>query len=379
MTVSDRLPKLSNPWVRNLVIGLVVLILVTLFLAPNTERGIGSTYSRAPDGYGAWYAFMQERGTPVQRWQRPMADLLQPSESAEQKPITLLRVFSSPFPPSLIPDEVEWLKKGNRLVLLGIHAPVTKASFSTTHASDAGTVKIETRRRLPPNPDGKVVLGDRYGAIAQQFTRDQGHVTYVVPYYLAANAYQDDLGNFNFLAQLMTQGGQELWVDEYIHGYTQPDQANAQDASAADQNWVEYLAKTPVLLVFIQLSVLFLVLLFAENQRFGTPTPLTSPTSNNSRAYIDALATVLHKAESSEFVLELIGREEQLHIQKALGLGSVLLESQPLLAAWTSQTGRPSTELEPLLRPYWRKQRMSEVDLVAWIEKIQAIHQHLPR
>ena len=28
-------------------------------------------------GYGAWYAFMQQRGTPVQRWQKPFSTMQQ--------------------------------------------------------------------------------------------------------------------------------------------------------------------------------------------------------------------------------------------------------------------------------------------------------------
>lgn len=64
---------------RLIVIGgivIAVIILLTLIAAPSSSKlNSGSTYSRAPDGYGAWYSFMQERGTKIERWQRPSKDL----------------------------------------------------------------------------------------------------------------------------------------------------------------------------------------------------------------------------------------------------------------------------------------------------------------
>jgi hypothetical protein len=51
-------------------IAIAAVILLTLFAAPaNNQLSSGSTYTRAPNGYGAWYAFMEERGTPAKRWQ----------------------------------------------------------------------------------------------------------------------------------------------------------------------------------------------------------------------------------------------------------------------------------------------------------------------
>ena len=88
-----------------------VIILLTLLVAPTSNHSLsGSTFSVSPDGYAAWYEFMKERKTPIERWQKPFAAL------AEKKSITLLRI-SSKSPDFLVNKmQEEWVKKGNNLV-----------------------------------------------------------------------------------------------------------------------------------------------------------------------------------------------------------------------------------------------------------------------
>ena len=48
-----------------------VIILLTLLVAPSRNQLMsGSTFGVAPDGYAAWYEFMQERNAPIERWQK---------------------------------------------------------------------------------------------------------------------------------------------------------------------------------------------------------------------------------------------------------------------------------------------------------------------
>ena len=72
----------------------VAIIFITLVAAPASNKiNSGSTYGRAPDGYGAWYAYMSERGTLLQRWRKPSRDLVNNEDI--DKTITLLRINSS--------------------------------------------------------------------------------------------------------------------------------------------------------------------------------------------------------------------------------------------------------------------------------------------
>ncbi|HEY9674661.1 MAG TPA: DUF4350 domain-containing protein [Waterburya sp.] len=370
-------------------IAITAIILITLLAAPaNNKLNSGSTYNRSPEGYGAWYAFMSERGTPVKRWRKPFEDLAKSKDI--KSPITLLRVnsrlsFADSFK-ILFKDEQDWIKKGNTLVILGVHQPVTKASFSTLHKMPMGDVKIDTQRRNNQiKQTQEQLLGDRFGAIVWQENLEKGQIIFATTPYLAANAYQDFRGNYEFLARIVTQSGirsQEseaskipnvVWVDEYIHGYKDAEVIKREHR----QNILSYFTQTPVFPALVQIIIFLLVAIWAGNRRFGKPKTLPTPAINNSEAYIQALAGVLQKANSSEFILDVVGKEEQLQLQKALFLGQEKLDHQTLINAWLQQTGHPATELEQLLQMQTQKHRMSEPNLLNWLRKWQLIRQTL--
>lgn len=384
----------------------LVLIVITLVFAPRTSRLMqGSTYSRSPDGYGAWYAYMQERGTPIQRWQRPLDELLKPRQpgtdhpntvpirfptvedmavdeplaQAPPAPMTLVQV-SSGLPLNLF--NWDWVAQGNVLVLLGVRGTVTAAPFSSTLESSAGGVRVETSRRslqtrsfTAPGTDEwefEDLLRDAHGAVVWQETVGQGRVILATASHLAANAYQDAPGNFEFLAQLLTEIGNPIWVDEYSHGY-KDEAAIAQENS---ENIFLYLAKTPLMLIAVQAGIMLLVLIWGQ-RRLGPAIALETPTLDNSKAYIQAMAGVLQKANSSKFVVEMVGKAEQLNVQRSLGLGTDLLEPKVVAAAWHQQTGRPAAELAEILDLVDNHAQISERELLVWLAQVQTMRRHL--
>ena len=385
--------KLSNRrlWLFG-AIAIGAIILITLLTAPTRNKvSSGSTYSRSPDGYGAWYAFMSERGTPVKRWRKPFDDLA--NNQNAQPPTTLLRVNHDLTGGTYYGRSQDWVKKGNTLVILGVYQPVTAAPFSTMQKAGDLSVKIDTRRREKKAKEG--LLGDRFGAVVWQESIGKGRIIYASTPHLAANAYQDFQGNYEFLAQLVTQskerergrGGEgeknqliansqvqnSIWVDEYIHGYKDTEAIKQKSA----ESLFSYLAKTPVFPALVQGFMLLLVAIWAGNRRFGKPLTLSAPVVDNSEAYIQALAGVLQKANSSEFIVEVVGKDEQLQLQKTLFLGQEQLDHQSLVKAWVQQTGRPAKELEQLLEMPSQKQRLSEKDLLAWLEQWEQTRRHL--
>jgi hypothetical protein len=384
-------------------IALTAIIIITLVFAPaNNKVNSGSTYNRAPDGYGAWYAFMSKRGTEVQRWQKPFEEFAKNQDA--KPPSTLLRIYSKLIPEVVSDTEKKWVEQGNTLVILGVRAPVTPAPFSSLHPASAGEIKIDTGRRYPS--DKKQVLDDKFGAIVWKKPVGKGTVYFASTSHLAANAYQDFPGNYEFLAGLVTQEGGEqeiegsqqalavkliqnssdqqsqgtskilnkVWVDEYIHGYKDPEVIEREYQG----NLFTYLAKTPLFPVLIQGTIILLVAIFAGWNRFGQPVTISAPQVDNSEAYIQALAGVLQKAKSTDFAVEIIGKEEQLQLQKALLLGQASLSSETLTNAWVEQTGRKAAELSEVLPSPSHKRRISDSDLLAWLSKWQQIRQHLP-
>jgi hypothetical protein len=357
---------------RRVVFGLIVLaaiVLLTLFIAPRSSRqSSGSTFSRAPDGYGAWYAYMERQGTQVQRWRQPSGDISNSGGTGK----TFLQI-NPLFDSTLSKYDLAWVRKGNTWVILGSTMPVTEADFSTMHSTEQGTVQIETTRRRKLEGDEQAVLSDRYGAIVWEERQGKGQIIHAVTPFLAANAYQDVSGNFAFLAKLVTQNGKTIWVDEYLHGHKEQAVAKREKAS----NWGAYLLKTPFALGLMQVTLLGLILVWAKNRRFGQPMPLATQKQDSSEAYIQALAGVLHKAGRSEFVLDVVGREAQLQIQRSLGLGNTLLARETVIQAWTEQTGRSAEELAQILPT--APKRLSEKDLLIWVTQVQKVHHDLSK
>lgn len=369
------LKKLRQRW----VIFLVVAVLIFLTVVTPPSRSLitdGSSYNRNPNGYAAWYAYMEKQGTVIKRWQDPLLVKYFP----QTPPITLIRI--KPELDMLDYNEQEWLEQGNNLIILGIRADVTEAPFTTIIPSSAGAVKIQTRRRQefsltkPFNEKLAIKLThvankiplelrDQFGKIlwAERIESSGTLITATTPF-LGANAYQNEPGNFQFLADLVTGLQAPVYIDEYIHGYRNPNSETLERR----QTWYDYLMNTPLFVAMVQALVFLLVLLWGQNYRFGAIALPKPEVANNSKVYIEALASVLQKAGSYEFVYKAIAKDQQRQLLRQLGVP--MGDRQALLTAWEQQTGRPAAELELLLTP---PDKITDQNLLNWLQSWQKL------
>lgn len=359
-------PNQRLTWLMGITLG--VIFLLTIIAAPQNQLTRGSTYNRQPHGYGAWYEFMQTKQIHIQRWQKPFSDL-----PITGKPITFLRINSNLENFSISAEEQNWLQSGNHLVILGIYQPATAAAFTTEHQSKWGNIKIDTTRRVKSQPRTftSMILGDDFGGIVWRQHYGKGTVTLVTTPHLAANAYQDYPGNFKFLAHLVKENSHHVFIDESIHGHI--DKTETTDKNYP--NLLSYLANTPALLVFIQGFVLLTLLFYAQNRRLGKPVSLHAKIIDNSQAYIQALAAVLQKADKTDFVLEMVGKAEQIQLQQSLGLSQTPIEKDTLLTIWAKQTGNNSEQLRQVLTIASPQHRISEQKLINWLQKWREVRE----
>jgi Domain of unknown function (DUF4350) len=376
------------------LVGLMAIFLVTVVGAMSGDiRQSGSSYSRAADGYGAWYQMMVDRGIKVRRWEKTFVQLTK--NTAYSEGTTLLRVNSQLEAFQLTDIQQKWIERGNTIVCLGVSAPAEDTPFSAIFPSSQGGVKIETKRRLKSNiPIGslskilpeKSILSDRSGNIIVEYSVGKGRVVIATTPHLAANTYQDIRPNYELLANLVTVDRQQLIVDEYIHGYRDRSKAisgkagKTSDETTAERtgNILGYLASTPLIIVLLNLTLGTIVVIWQQNQRFGRIIVPKPPQIKNSEAYIQALGGVLRQANSSEFVIQNIGRFEQLSWQKKLGLGGErLVEADTLITAWETRTKLPTEDLRSALKITTAAQRLSPKELTTWLTKLQTISRQL--
>ncbi|MGK7943975.1 MAG: DUF4350 domain-containing protein [Microcystaceae cyanobacterium] len=353
------------------LIALVVVLLLLLIFAP-TQSSVtrGSTYGRQPADYGAWYQWMSARNIKVNRWRKPWQDL--PTD----QPLTLIRVYGSLID-QLEESEQKWVEKGNTLILLGVRQPATSAPFKSFPLSAVGKVVVQTTRRYNGSflkisaVKSETLLGDRFGAIVARLRwENRGQLIVATTPSIGANAYQDSEVNYDFLREIVTQPGYPIYIDEYLHGHRDQDTLTEEVGATL---W-SYLQKTPLWLVFIQLMVIVTVMLWAKNRRFGRLQALVSPRVNNSRSYIDGLASVLEKADQNEFVIKMIIEDEKNKLSDRLGIqleydGSL----SALIEAWSQKTGKSTQELRSLLQFPQSQSRVKRSDLAQWLEKWQQI------
>ncbi|WP_309744614.1 DUF4350 domain-containing protein [Chamaesiphon sp. OTE_20_metabat_361] len=394
------------------------IVLVTFISAMGGDpRQVGSSYSIAPNGYSAWYQMMSDRGIKIRRWHRSFPRLTQ--DARYETGTTLLQVNHQLALLELTDLQQKWVSKGNTLAILGVTAPATDIPFRSSLESPQGDVKIETTRRfrsdlVKTSEDRKLdpqsILSDRTGSVVRQFKLDKGLIIIATTPNLAANTYQDLRPNFELLAEIVTKDRQQVLVDEYIHGYvsrkssaiaknrkqrngepggsvegsadpddTSDDEEDGSGSESDKGDLLDYLTNTPLLVAFLNLSLGTLALIWQQNRRFGKVTIPKPIEIENSQAYIQALGGVLYQANSSEFVVQNIGRAKQLSWQQRLGLGKErLVETEIAIAAWENQTQLPADDLRFVLQ-LMSERRPTPAQLTTWLEKIRQIDSRLTK
>lgn len=353
------------------VMAIVAIVIITLVAAPNNNKlNSGSTYGRNADGYGAWYEYMSSRGTPLQRWQQPFSKFINKQDTNQ---ITYIQVYSklqfkqsNLISPQLTSAETDWIKKGNTLAIIGISQPTTAAPFQSLLSQGDRQIKIATTRRKKSS--SQTILGDRFGEVIWSEKIGKGKVIYAVTPHLAANAYQEGTDNYEFLAELVSENKQ-IWVDEYIHGYKDRETITQEKK----ENLLNYLTTTSLFPFLIQLLIMIVIAVIAAFRRFGEPRIINNSVVENSMAYIEALSGVLAKANRTSFAVSTIAKDEQIKLQKNLGLGQILVEEETLINAWTQQTGNSATKLRKLLQISKQDRPLSDRELSNWVQEWQEI------
>jgi Domain of unknown function (DUF4350) len=378
---------LQSYWQMILTAVAIVILIIVVNAPSSSERLKGSSYSIEPQGYGAWYQKMVDQGVSIERWRKPAEEIFNKYPNGT----TLLQVNSELHPFVLGTAEQQWIERGNTLVVLGLKAPANDLEFSQNLPSPQGQVKIETTRRfqvdeekassyfrLPKIPEN--VVSDNMGAVVWKSSIGKGQVILATTPYLAANAYQDFPANYDLLTALATTDRQRVVVDEYLHGYRDAKDPNAKNAEVTKKNLLTYFIDTPLLVAFVNLCLVLGILIWQQNRRFGAVIIPQLPQIDNSSAYIQALGGVLRQAQSSEFVVQNIGKAEQLKLQQQLGLGNKqLVDRQTLVDAWQAQTKLPAADLPVILQLATGQQRLTEAELQQWLTQLQAMRDQLQR
>ncbi|MFN4280127.1 DUF4350 domain-containing protein [Thermosynechococcus sp.] len=355
---------------------LVLLVVGLLILAVAPSSRAGSSFDSSPWGTQKFYTYLEQQGFRVERWQRNYSNL-------KGQGHIFIQISGRPigWPPPL----VEWLAQDNTLVRFYWHGEPTAAPFEARLSTPQGNVLIETRRRVPFPQGDRSLLKDDHGLIVylRQAKSPHSHEQHVLGVYpwLVANAYSGETGfaNFAIVAQLLqevAEPGATIYFDEWLHGYRQ---RTPEDLASGivPQTLFDYFSRTPWLAVGLQFVLLFLFLLWQQNQRFGSLFLEKEPVSSDSAVYIAALASVLQRAQQRQFVLEQLQDRLRYDLASPLGLAANrhhLPKDVELIQAWQTATGRSPDSLQDLLSiPH----SIDDAQLLKWLEQAANVLQAL--
>ncbi len=371
---------LRNYWQVLATVVAIIVLLIIVNAPQGNERLAGSTYSNQPSGYGAWYQMMVDRGSSIERWRKNSKELVTKYPAGT----TWLQINPQTTRFDLSAAEKDWIKQGNTLIVLGVDAPPKDIDFSQDLPSAQGAIRIDTSRRLDSDSlptavtTTQKIVGNAQGYVVASAQLGAGQLIVSTTPHLAANAYQDFRPNYELLASLATSKQQRIVVDEYLHGFRDLQKSGAANRPAA--NGLTYLLSTPWRIVLINICLMLGMIIWQQNRRFGAVIIPQPPTVDNSLAYIQALGGVLRQAQSSDFVVQNIGKAEQLALQQQLGLGSQqLVDRQTLLTAWTMHTKLPADDLRQALQLATDHSRLTETELRQWLRQWQTLRDRSQR
>jgi hypothetical protein len=384
---------------------LIVLSVIGLNLVLYTEEGTDeenesngnrSTNSARRYGTRAFYLLLEDLGYRVVQLEEPLQAL------RNRKDIRSVFIISPPIP--YAQEELaaleDWVKAGGYLVIIDREIDWTVAG---------GEIKMSTysrykQWRLPRVKQPTVLtagvnrvqlteyasgvkaanapitehVGDQQGLVLIDFRYGDGRIVLLGEPYIVANngiMASDNLTLALNIVRDMPSG--VIAFDEYHHGYgTQ--YAGRTGVVGVLLNLYDYFKGTPVLWVFLQLSLVAMAMIYSRGRRFARPTPLFEPKRTRSLEYVASLASLARRMQTREFALENAYRSFRRRVASAIGIARQgrVQSSSP----HTHQARIRSAEVKQLLarcEQLLRERRMTDAELITLVKHIRMLEAEL--
>jgi hypothetical protein len=328
--------RFRNLWLPLMLGGLLILVfLMTQLSQPGMEAepfANRSVFNNDATGYRAWFLASRKTGLPVRIWQKPfskISELPGPATMLIVEPYTVSSTTTT-FTHKDSRTLLAWVGRGNTLVLLDdfqrrgsealLHQlePSLKVqtaknppkniglsqSLAILQSYIAAPLRTSSMRRLAfteTSSQARVLLADEaHRPLLVQVPYQAGTIIMGTPVDLGSNTYlhgaQTD--NYQFLSNLLVVESKPIFVNEFVHGYTE-----ISDVFAYLQQ------KTPLGRIFMQLVLGFLVILWLSFVRW-TPKLAETPgvqepgPSGSLEAYTHSLANIYHRTHAATAALE---------------------------------------------------------------------------
>jgi hypothetical protein len=336
---------------NSVIVVLVVLVVIGLNVLLYTEEdsyedertGSRSTNSARPYGTRGFYVLLQELGYEVTQLEESLPAL------PELEEVGSLFIIGPPIP--YAQEELtaleEWVEAGGYLVIVDreIDWPIadgqikmsTYSKFKqwrrpqieqpTAFTAGVDHVQLTEFARGVKAENAPIIkhVGDQDGPVLIDFRYGDGRIVLLgEPYMVANNGIMaaDNLTLMLNIVRSMPEG--VIAFDEYHHGY------GGVYSRGVVLNLYDYFKGTPVLWVFLQLSLAAAAMIYSRGRRFARPVPLPEPRRTRSLEYVASFASLAHRMESRRFALENLYRAFRRRVSAAGGVGGERAERASL-------------------------------------------------
>jgi hypothetical protein len=290
-----------------------------------------SSYDAAGGGYRAFYELLQREGIRVQRFEeRP--GFLDPSVD------TLVYAEPLDFDPRQIASSMNdaralegWVRSGGRLLYFGFDDGAAKEKvlalpFSTTASGGArrpslaaalqaagvarvGAVAGSTRWRLP-HGRARTLFDDGRGPVIVSYPFGRGAVTAVIDQRLFdnGNLALGDRARLAFALAMPRRAGGEVWFDETVHGYLQP------------EHWWS-IVPLPFVVALGVAALALLVALAGAAVRLGPPIAPRPRDDRTSADFIDGLSSLFERGHALRKAMQDASNATARAVARTLGAG----------------------------------------------------------
>jgi hypothetical protein len=346
-----------------------------------------STYNARGSGSKGLFVWLQELGTDVRRWERPLDDL---PEGAR-----VLLVLGPRRPPEANElNAVErWVRAGGILLLadsgVGRAVPgvlpgpaalkfglaprfaggpaTLRPAFPSRYVEGVETIQPAVRVRFQrQRPEGWAPLfADAAGDVVGVRRVGHGTVIAVADAGLFSNARLEMAGHARLALNIVrAHAGRGLvLVDEFHHGH------------GGQSAFLRYLKGTSAPWLLAQAGLVFLALLVARGTRFGPPLPSRQEVRASSLEYVGALGDLFRRAGARRLAAEALAGSLRRRLVAALGTRPGE-DTGRLAARAAPRLGMPESVVVRCLAP---AASASDEELLQYARGVHAVERTLER
>ncbi|MDE3188580.1 MAG: DUF4350 domain-containing protein [Acidobacteriota bacterium] len=351
------------------------------FLVPNAngnDNPLPSSYLAGRHGARAAYDTLLRSGYPVQRWERPLAEL-----AAAAGPDTVV-IFAQPF--SREPDDIKAVRqiveRGGRVLSTGFWggyilpggAPDTPSEFSFAACelepegldplAGSGTVwMVPTATWQVGNPAQRVEYTCAGQPAVVEYDYGKGHVVWWASATPLENASLARAQNLDLLlSSLGPREGRHFYWDESLHGDVR-------------STW-SYAAGPALTLLRIGLPVLGLLIVFSFSRRSGPVREPAPPERTAPIEFVEALGSLYRSAGASSTAVAVALERFRRHTLRLCGMRPAAIGAQELAAVIRRRLPSAAPSLESDLAACEEAVLNESIDPREALRLIQALHAH---